>query len=132
MSSRKLVILLLHSVSFFLYKGTVPIKVTKAIHTVLKWSKHNAFWVNLGEQLTVPVCESTRILVRRPNGTEFITGRARQLSDKTTRRPTAAQRILNFVQFVPLPHGPYHLASRKSKPDSLRRSMPNMVMIACL
>ena len=54
MLSRKLVILLLHSVSFFLYKGTVPIKVTKAIHTALKWSKHNAIWVNLGEQLTVP------------------------------------------------------------------------------
>ena len=92
----------------------------------------NAFWVKLGEQLTVPVCESTRILVRRPNGTEFITGRALQLSDKATRRPTAAQRVLNFVQFLPLPDGPYHPASGKSKPGSLRRSMPNMVMIACL
>ena len=51
MLSRKLVILLLHSVSFFLYKGTVPIKVTKAIHTALKWSKHampsGLTWVNI-------------------------------------------------------------------------------------
>ena len=40
MLSRKLVILLVHSVSFFLHKETVPIKVTKATHTTLKWSKH--------------------------------------------------------------------------------------------
>ena len=50
MLSRKLVILLFHSVSFFLYKGTVPIKVTKAIHTALKWSKQATLsslnWVN--------------------------------------------------------------------------------------
>ena len=90
----------------------------------------NAFWVKLGEQLTVPVCESARIFARRPSGTEF--GCALQPSDKTTRGRTAAQRILNFVQYIPLQSGPRHPASGKSKPDSLRRSMPNMVEIACL
>ena len=44
---------------------------------------HNAFWVKLGEQLLVPVCKSTRILRRRPNGTEFITVLALQPGNKT-------------------------------------------------
>ena len=50
MLSRKRFILLVHSVSFFLHKGTVPIKVTKPTHTALKWSKYatpsGLNWVN--------------------------------------------------------------------------------------
>ena len=35
----------------------------------LSGETRNAFLVKLGEQLTVPVCKSARILRRRPNGT---------------------------------------------------------------
>lgn len=46
------------------------------------YETRNAFWGKLGEQLTVPVLKSPRILGRRPKGTEVITGRALQLSKK--------------------------------------------------
>ena len=41
----------------------------------------NAFWGELGEQLTVPVCKSAGILLRLLNETEFITGRSLQPSN---------------------------------------------------
>ena len=41
----------------------------------------NAVWVKLGQQLTLPVYKGARILRRRTNGTEFITGRAPQPSN---------------------------------------------------
>ena len=50
-----------------------------------------------------------------------------------TEAPTyTAERLLNLANFLSLPRVPRHSASEKSKPDSLRRSTPKMVEIACL